>query len=263
MGLDVYLYHCKNRPAAIAAEQRASNAVNAVWDSIGKDYNLMTEEDKEKLIKGQRTVYENEGCDVDGTHNSVTQVELASKLYPEHLFKIGYFRSSYNSAGINSVFRRLGLKDLYQIMDMQDDQAEVHHDWAKCLKNIDQAIEDFQNHLDSSLGKYNIIALRTMAVDPVASELEAFKVFENEITKDYKSGFSSYSSSKGDFYLDGLKVHAFIPSSQCGVSMYAVTSKDNTDKEDWYMQALKIMRETCEYVLAQNDPQNYYMYWSG
>jgi len=43
-----------------------------------------------------------------------------SAIHPDHLFKVGYLRSSYNSGGINSITRELIGMDLYDVFDPKD-----------------------------------------------------------------------------------------------------------------------------------------------
>ena len=264
MGLDVYLYHCRDRATAKAIEERVSAETVVLWDGY-KEYNKMTDAEKEDIRSKSKAIYAAAGCDEWGEHDSVQKIELLSAEYPEHLFKVGYFRSSYNGSGINSVFRKIGLLDLYGIMGVNDsDEYEVHHDWAVCLQNINEAINRYQAHLDSPIGKFSVMELSSI-IDSASSAAEALDIFKKELERsNEKNGmFNSYSNRKGDFYLDGLRVHAFIPSSDKWSPMYVIVSKEESAEEDWYLQALKIMRETCEYVLKQEDPQNYYMHWSG
>ncbi len=46
-------------------------------------------------------------------------------------------------------------------------------------------------------------------------------------------------------------------------SVFLVYEREPSEKEDWYLTALRIVRETIEYVLAQPDKQHYYLVWSG
>lgn len=46
--------------------------------------------------------------------------EQKSAIHPDHLFKVGYFRSSYNSGGINSITRELVGMDLYTVFEPGD-----------------------------------------------------------------------------------------------------------------------------------------------
>jgi hypothetical protein len=39
--------------------------------------------------------------------------------------------------------------------------------------------------------------------------------------------------------------------------------EDPDDNTQWYEQALEIVIETCEYVLAQPHPETYVTHWSG
>jgi hypothetical protein len=45
-------------------------------------------------------------------------------------------------------------------------------------------------------------------------------------------------------------------------AVFVVYEKEPDEKEDWYLTALKITRETIEYVLAQPDREQYYLSWS-
>jgi hypothetical protein len=49
------------------------------------------------------------------TGGATYEVEEPSAKYPEHYFKIGYFRSEYHENGINDVLDRLGLPNLIDV----------------------------------------------------------------------------------------------------------------------------------------------------
>ena len=38
---------------------------------------------------------------------------------------------------------------------------------------------------------------------------------------------------------------------------------DSPSQLDWYVKALEIVVETCDYVLAKSDPECYFLHWSG
>lgn len=263
MGLDVYLYHCADRATARAAEARASAATEAVWAATGdRKYEEIPQEEKDEIRAKCDAIYASENV-IDYRHASVTQIELPSQLYPDHLFKIGYFRSSYNGGGINRVMDRLGLPDLYGIMGNDGKEYEQFHDWAASLESVNKVIAQYEQHLTGPMGKFRVVEIHS-PLDRANSSREAMEIFEAEFARKREgSDFNSYSNGKGEFYLDGLRIFGVIPSSEPWTTAYAIVEKENLDQEDWYLQALKIMRETCEYVLAQPDPQHYYMVWSG
>jgi hypothetical protein len=117
------------------------------------------------------------------------KIERQSKVHPtEDLFKIGYFRSSYNSAGINSVLDATIHMDLYSVFK-PNDRYIFRPAWNACLKRA--------NVLRATFKKY----------------------------------------------IEGLD------------------TKSASDLE-WYVQALDIVVETIEYVLAKPDKEKYYFHWS-
>lgn len=264
MGLDVYLYHCVDRNLAKSKETEAERLVEQLWDANpNKTYGEYTEDEKNEISIKTKNIYESLGLDEHGEHKSVTSVSENSKLYPEHYFKIGYFRSSYNSGGINTILRNRGLPDMYALMNADHNEYEISHDWKMCLSNINSAIEAYENMLNGVMGKYDVVEVSRPFLDKTCNTAqEALKLFENEITK--KPHFTSYGNGVGDFFLDGIKVVGVIPSQNTFVQAFLIVEKEKNNSDDeWYLQALKVMRETCEYVLAKPDPENYYMHWSG
>ena len=75
----------------------------------------------------------------------------------------------------------------------------------------------------------------------------------------YLYGDYGYSNINGDFYFnEPQKVLAIIPGKQVLLGerdcVYVVTESDNT----WYNNALEIVKETIEYVLSQENKEQYY-----
>lgn len=263
MGLDVYLYHCVDREAARQAEALAEAASEAVWE--GQDYDSRTDQERTQLWEQSKQAYHAHGCDDLGTHLSVQEVNLPSVVYPEHLFRIGYFRSSYNDSGINRVLTNLGLPDLYEIMGVDQEQYEVHHDWARCRDSVAQVKQMYHSHLNSPAGRFWIMNMRRSISEGVGSAQEALEIFSRELERNPNpvKDMSSYSTAQGEFHLRGVRVFGMVPSSDRFTQAYLFCERETSVEEDFYLQALHIMQETCEYVLRQDDPQNYYMRWSG
>lgn len=82
--------------------------------------------------------------------------------------------------------------------------------------------------------------------------------------EDKSSGFRAYGCREGDFYLDGVTVCGMIPNRGFGGGMHLITKEAARGKpeDDWYLQALLVTKEMIDYVLAQKDPENYFVGWS-
>ena len=281
MGLDVYLYKCPDIKYAAAMEEAYEAELSKIYDEWGKidDKGTPTKEQEEEFNNKRAAAREKYG--IDGySHKSRIQIHLDSKTEPEHLFKIGYMRSSYNSNGINRIADVFDLPDLYSIFEVDNDEYYQEHDWDTIYVNIKQAIEKWQAHVDGPWGKYGVHQFRPSwrPDDGVGSEHEALERFnieylskKEEIDKDdwKKSG---WCSSHGEFYPQPLKVVAMIsrvwdstkPSNYHNwPNTFVVYERDDTSVMDWYVTALKIVQEMIEWILEQEDKDQYIMGWSG
>jgi hypothetical protein len=294
MGLDVYLYHCSNRPAAKAAEDAANEAAEDLWQEIccnngTEEWDKVKESDKDrryKVYKAKKKAIESTFGVVDGEHKDNTKIKNNSALYPDHMFKIGYFRSSYNEGGIDRIMRNLGLPTLSNLFRVTDGEYEFTPDWKTSLTRTVDAITRYTAHLNGKSGDLAVTkVVGNMFSDPTewpSSEAAALKIVERELEKydpSKKDDFSTgnYSNRDGEFIFgDPLEVVAMIPGTRESImaklhsqsSMEAVTyivyrKKRETGEKDWYLKALEIVKETIEWVLGQSDPENYYFHWSG
>ena len=279
MGLDVYLYHCPDRKTAKAIENEYEQRSEANWKEVG-EFDKLTEKQQEAVRKKNHELAvalevaggPEEKFHYDGHHKSVTKVELPSKLYPEHYFKIGYFRSSYNSSGIERILGNLGIGGLYEIFE-PNEEYEFTPDWKKAHQRVNESIAEYEAHLAGIAGKYGIMKIGYNMFKKENSlpqnEEAAWQIFKKEVEgKDDLSLFDWYSNGDGHFFLkDPPKVVAAIPGVENILGkapcVYLFYDKEREEgKKDWYLQALEIVREAIEYVLAQPDPQNYYLHWS-
>ena len=279
MGLDVLMYHCNDRPAAKALEEKYEQAIEPLWAEIcdphGNWKNLaQVEKDaryKRYEAEKKRVALEM-GLDDDGGFPGVKKIEQKSDKYPEHYFKIGYFRSSYNSGGINSVLSRYGLPDLGYIMD-GDGEYEFAPDW----KASRERAADVLNRLRAvEHGDIDILTVSPNPFNPpdeFPGSIEAARQIVVQALKQERGegALKSFSNSHGEFFLDGLQVIAMLPGREDSFTktLYGhampctyVAYRRPTADRDWYTQALEIVIETCDYVLAKADPQNYYLHWS-
>jgi hypothetical protein len=289
MGLDVYLYHSTDRKAAKAAEEEYEAKVDAEYEHRG-GYGKLTKQDEEELKEFKTKLAEELGCTGEyNQHKSVTKIREDSKLYPEHMFNIGYFRSSYNDGGIENVLRQLKIGGLYEIFDVQRDDYEFTPDWQASLERATESIDKYRAHLASDFGELSIHKFsHNPLIDPKelpGDESAALEVFKAQWKRhleikakspQFDSG--NYGSREGDFFLgEPLEVLAVINGAEKSILgslygkpdaielvQYAVvrSRKAEPGKVDWYLQALEITREAIQWVLAQPDPQNYYFHWS-
>lgn len=194
-------------------------------------------------------------------------IEFPSTKYPTHYFKVGYFRSSYNQSGINSVLGSLIKMDLYDIFDVGDNEYTIDPSWNMALVKTKKAIELYKTHLNSPAGKYGISTIYNFDRGTAKNAEEAFYIFKKQLETHSKNAgaFDSYSCNEGTFYLgDPLKIVGIMQTKgKFGDETYMIYEKEGFKPEDdYYLQALEIVKETIEYVLAQDDGMKYYFHWS-
>ena len=155
------------------------------------------------------------------------------------------------------------------------DEYEFKPDWDRALVKVNEAITGYEAHLNSDAGKYLVTEVRPIWQHGVKTEAEARELVMNAINS--ASGFRSFSTGHGTFWLDGLKVVGVVtktyePPARSDVigqiinqpSVFVVYERepDESGKEDWYLTALKIVRESIQFVIAQPDRQDFYLCWS-
>lgn len=259
MGLDVYLYRYVNRKETEEREKKYQEFQNKIWAEAG-DYDSLSSEKKDELRDKCKEYAKSLGLDEWGDDNLTKfKVEENSTLYPEHMFKIGYFRSSYNGGGINRVLANMGLPTLGDIMGAEDEYV-FQPNWKKALDNVESVIEQLKTN-----GAYRVEAIsgNWFKDNGIKSEAQALEVFMKEM-EGHKGADYGYSNANGHFYMnDPIKVLALIPGKQTILGerdcTYVVTESDNT----WYIQALEIVKETIQYVLNSETEEQYYLHWSG
>lgn len=260
MGLDIYLYKNPDLAESQRKRQEYEERTNKLWEDAG-EYQSLTDEQKDSIRDQSKAIALELGLNEYGEDSNDIRVEEPSKVVAEeHYFKIGYFRSSYNSGGIQRILRNFGLNDLNWVFNNPESTYEFVPDWNQALSRIDQLIEDF-----SKVGGYRVDAVSdNMFKEPdVRSEAQALSAFLEETARERVTEHN-YSNAKGEFFLaEPLKVLALIPGTQTVLGerkcVYVITESDNT----WYSQALQIVKETIEFVLSQDDKEQYYLHWSG
>jgi hypothetical protein len=315
MGLDVFLYCCDRLDEWEEVQREYEEKSEAIWEEVqaGREYKDLTDEEKRTITERCEKLALSMGLEECGAIADEYIIEEASEKYPEHMFKIGYFRSSYNSGGTNSVLERLGVPNLYDIFVQQtDDEYHRRIDWEDAKKTVKRAIAMLRKINDSPLGEYYVKPLETPSGDRIEEAMKKLKSksmrrfetkwFEERIGKDFdldrlpssereamahfvkqlqsheealkkaeeegtNPGFVHYSNWLGEFNLKGMEVFGFINGVEEHIlhglrpCIYAVFKLE--DGYNWYLQALEIIEETIDFVLAQDDPDIYYLHWSG
>lgn len=203
------------------------------------------------------------GLDVYLKHGEST-IEEDSRKHPDHFFKLGYFRSSYNGSGFNSLMHTLGIADLYAIFQAPEDGGRFTPDWEACLARAKAARMAYNERTSGPGGKGRVsfIAAEKGQGAVATTEREALEVFREESSMERP--FSGYSNQKGHFWLDGLTIKAAIPGTArwAGAGVYLIWEPQETDEGDFYDAAFEIVIETCEYVIATGNAAEYSLYWS-
>jgi hypothetical protein len=262
MGLDIYLYRYDNYEKTRELEKKQSEFDEKTWADAG-EYDSLTDEQKDEVRSKIKEHAKSLGLDEWGSDETTCEkIEEPHPLYPDHYFKIGYFRSSYNSGGIEKILRNLGLPTMSDIFDHEGEDYHFQPNWEESLVRCEDAIQQFIQK-----GAYRVHHVSGNMFQPpkIHSEKEALDVFMEELNK-YKpneEGYN-YNNINGEFsFHEPQKVLAMIPGTYKIFNeqpcVYVVTESDNT----WYINALQIVRDTIKYVLSKENKEQYYLHWSG
>lgn len=285
MGLDIYLYKCPDRKHANAMVAAWEKENDALWEKHAKleEGDKITPEAEAQFVQDRLQLAEKYEI-VDYNHKSVEQIYEDSKTEPDHLFKLGYLRSSYNGSGINRLLALHGLPGLFEIFQVEGEDYQVVPDWEAAKKICEETIEKLREHAEGPLGKYNVMDFTPSLLghdSSVTSPEEALEFFNMKMLKTITdSPFDSFSTREGLFFKTPLKVVGVIPysypekektklASDYWANRMAKTSYLVYELEDrakffgWYLTALKIVLENINYVLGQEHPEHFYMTWSG
>ena len=144
MGLDIYLYRYENFEETRRKEDLHSEYYDKLWEEAG-EYDSLSEEQKEGIRRKCKEYAISLGLDKDGTDSQNRQrTENDHPDYPDHYFKIGYFRSSYNESGIERILKNMELPTMHDIFDNNDrDEYYVQPNWEKALQKVESVIEEF------------------------------------------------------------------------------------------------------------------------
>jgi hypothetical protein len=262
MGLDVYLKRCENRQAELAKQAAAEEFSNAAWEKAGA-YDNLSDAQKETVREAIRAYNAANDLDEYGGSNKIETIEIDSRIHPDNMFKIGYLRSSYNSGGINSVLRRIGCPDLYDIFEPKDGEYYVTVDWTQAQARAQIAVDRLKEYMGTEMAQYDVIEVN--GYDPVGSKEEALALLKKELG--HKSAFGGgYSNRAGDWFPEGMQIVGAVPGRpnfMGSPTYYLFTKSDEAGGGfKWYLDALEVTKEMIDYVLAQPDSDNYFLSWS-
>lgn len=263
MGLDIHLKKIDDFKKMERLEAKYSAFITKLWKPFeDTKYDSIPQETQDKLRDESDEEAKRLGLSEHGIYPGCVAVEKDSKIDPGHLFKVGYFRSSYNDSGCERVLEQLGCATLHDIFpEHASGDYYIQPDWQASRARVEKAIAYLKEKLKTPAGQYRAFNVRKFVLNTVKDEQEALKVFVEKLsTREDDKSFRSFGCREGDFHLDGLMVYAFIPGEQG--SQYIITKQDGEDDNLWYLRALEIVLETIDFVLAQKDINQYYLVWS-
>lgn len=260
MGLDIYLYKYEDFKETRRKEDEHEEYANKYWSDLG-EYDTLTQEQKdnarEHLKQHANSLgLDDWGSDNDGKHS----IEMSSEKYPNHMFKVGYFRSSYNDSGIQRILTNLGLPTLTEVLGYEGEYL-FQPNWEKSLSFIQQLRQCLSEKDGYRVQK---ISANMFSTPEIKTEQQALAAFLNEKQGNPNIKYN-YSNKVGTFnFEEPDKVIAYIPGTYTLIGperecMYVIYESDNK----WYEQSLEIVQETIEFVLKQEDKEKYYLHWSG
>ncbi len=269
MGLDIYLYRYEDR--------EASDKLDALLDKLTDKALKQAGGDRDEYVRLSDEIYKKhgvtDGCGCDTPLKKC--IEEPSKLHPEHLFKVGYFRSSYNHGGINYLMREHIKTDLGAIMGFADEYC-FQPDWALSKQRALDAMAELRA-LDAKT-KFRAIEIDVFnpfsAPPTVTNGAEAVAAAQPVIEDAMKPGKehpfgNDFANSTGLFLLTSQpKCLAFVAACDDFMGrntpkIFAIVEAKPGDVFGWSIQALEIVVETCDYVLASGETNKYFLHWSG
>lgn len=262
MGLDVYLYKVDDYEKMRRLEAEGEERETAIWKEYG-EYDDFTDAQKEQARA--RIAAMRNGLGLTGDYGGYPEekIEVNSAAYPDHIFKIGYFRSSYNGGGINSFFDRIGLPDLYELFGVSRDEQDLTN-WEAARPRVVDCIAAYKQKMEAGIiDCFDVSANMFSSGGEPENESDAIALYKKETAGEHS--FDAWSSRAGVFYPKGIECVGFIPGIKYGSPCTFVMYKMRQDSMEYYLHALEIVLETIDYVLAQPDRDKfcYYLSWSG
>ncbi len=265
MGLDIYLERFDDFEDVQKRESAYRDFETKIWEEAG-EYKDLTEEKREEISLKCKEFALSLNLDRWGScEEGVEKIELNSAKYPEHMFKIGYFRSSYNEGGINSILRNFDLPDLHKIFEVEDGEYFIKPNWQRSLEVVEKVILALE--CKGNYRVHPVFGERISLEKTPNSPSEALEIFTEEVLRDQGGEKYNYSNRSGEFFFEQpLKVVGLIP----GKSRYMFNEQpcvfvisEQEDANKWYIESMEIVKETIEWKMTQKNISQYYLRWSG
>lgn len=266
MGLDVYLIHIDD----VEKRNKSNAEYQAKTDAISpyEDGKTPTQEEKDAYSAECEKIALALGLDKYGEYPGEVTLEQDSKTKPDHLFKIGYLRSSYNGSGINRMLEKIGLPTLNDIFE-PGDEYKFQPDWEAAKDKCESAIAALAGFMATPMADYGIFECAYNIFGDGKGlpndEKAALQVFKNEldlhaVLKD--KAYDSYGNMSGRYFLDGLKVCGFVHGKGFGDAPCTYVIYESKGEWKWYLEALKITLETIEFAICHPERNKLYLHWS-
>lgn len=272
MGLDVYLYRCARRAEVKQLEdlwkrhpisRYNRNEGNPPPEDVTADYHAQSDEVEARFQK-----------QIDALGGVQCFDKTPTRCHPDHMFQVGYWRSSYNAGGINHYLADRGVPGLYEIAGPGTDDYEFAPDWEAGLVRATAALAALRDW-QARNGGFLVSEIRANRFSPptITSSGEAMARFIEEREKwtkgDGVPGFDVYNSRDGVFWQNensrGRIVAAIHGTSVLRYPcVYLIFEARNDDDAQWYEHALECVVETFQYVLSFPPEQrrDFYFHWS-
>lgn len=272
MGLDVYLRRYDDFEGFEKKQKEYEVRAEANWQKVqaGREYKDLSEAEKTHVRGVNKELAKELGCSKDGEPGGVKNIELPSAKYPEHMFKIGYLRSSYNEGGVDAVVGNATGRQLSWIFDAGN-KYKFQPNWKQAKKRCAEVLTAFSKFAKESPYQVTDCAYNEFMGDPqshkIDSEEKALAAFLETEKRERSGDGGSFSNRDGHFFLkEPLPVVGLISGVQkrffveqrlpCAYIIYR-----STDLK-WYEEALEITIEMIEWVLNQEDQDKYWLHWS-
>ncbi len=184
----------------------------------------------------------------------------------DHLFNAAYLRSSYNSAGWNSVLSNMGVGDLNTIFGPRD-RYEFTPDWKAAKERALKAQQDFK--AASKLQAFTQPAWNAFtpaSQRPVVDSEAAIEIVRQEFARvetakaNGQHTFGAWSNIKGFFDFDGMEIVALVPGQQFGTPAVHAVFKMSDESLKWYERGFEIL---IDQFIAGGLEDNSELHWSG
>jgi hypothetical protein len=285
MGLDVFLLHWEEgySPEAhyaryIEVSERIAEEREAFIRERGYplEYPQQNSAEHQAIDAYVAERWAQSGLEEDWDTRHSETVRLPSLLYPKHTFAIGYWRSSYNNAGLNQVMRGLTGDSLYSLLEEETDTDApfVRVEWERLKARIEGILERWRLALNSRRAQLSVLRVfateapsangaygEEAALDAYLHEEECYLALHKQPWE--KEGGACVQARGIAFCPEKpLKVRALVHGTDVAglPALYIVYEHEGT--LEWYTQALEIVQETIAYVLMQEDPERYTLLWS-